>query len=203
MRVYRSLGVNGIMTLLYPTMLAIHDLAADVGFLGTSGRLKLPAFMRASYAYMVAEGAYLLCKSLLFGTHSGWRIANGETVMIWFGGAVSPQILDDLYGVDVPEELDVRMTRLPKLPTLLSTQIRNILTHLERLTGHTLPLIIVRQNMDGMEIEFANQLVEDSNNDALSYTDCEFIFVVTGFELMSRSDDGSQVDYERAKRVGR
>jgi len=27
--------------------------------------------------------------------------------------------------------------------------------------------------MDGMEIEFANSLIEDSNNDALSYTDCE------------------------------
>lgn len=26
--------------------------------------------------------------------------------------------------------------------------------------------------MDGMEIEFANHLVEDSNNDALGYTDC-------------------------------
>jgi protein transport protein SEC24 len=64
-------------------------------------------------------------------------------------------------------------TRLPKLPTLLSTQVRNILTHLERVIGHSMPVIIVRQNMDGMEIEFANQLVEDSNNDALSYTDCK------------------------------
>jgi hypothetical protein len=63
MRVYRSLSVNGIMTLLYPRMLAIHDLASDVGFLGANGKLKLPAFMRTSYAYMVAEGAYLLCKS--------------------------------------------------------------------------------------------------------------------------------------------
>lgn len=97
--------------------------------------------------------------------------------MLWFGGAVSPQILDDLYGVEALEELDVRMTRLPKLPTLLSTQIRNILTHLERVIGHSLPVIPVRQNMDGMEIEFANQLVEDSNNDALSYTDCESQYV--------------------------
>jgi protein transport protein SEC24 len=105
--------------------------------------------------------------------------------MLWFGGAVSPQILDDLYGVDSIEDLDVRMvshvisdrtdnkTRLPRLPTLLSTQLRNIITHLERIIGHTLPVIIIRQNMDGLEIEFANSLVEDSNNDALSYMDCE------------------------------
>ena len=62
MRVFRSLSVSGIMTLLYPRMLAVHDLSSDVGFLNPKGRLKLPAFMRASYAYMVAEGAYLLCK---------------------------------------------------------------------------------------------------------------------------------------------
>ena len=105
--------------------------------------------------------------------------------MLWFGGAVSPQILDDLYGVESPEELDVRMTRLPKLPTLLSTQIRNIITHLERLTGHSLPIIIVRQNMDGMEIEFANQLVEDSNNDALSYTDCRSTVLLHKRQLTS------------------
>ena len=35
--------------------------------------------------------------------------ANGEVAMIWFGGAVSPQIIDDLYGVETVEELDIRM----------------------------------------------------------------------------------------------
>jgi len=35
--------------------------------------------------------------------------------MIWFGGAVSPQIVDDLYGVESIEELDIRMVgRLPE-----------------------------------------------------------------------------------------
>ena len=29
--------------------------------------------------------------------------------MIWLGGAVSPQIVDDLYGVESVEELDIRM----------------------------------------------------------------------------------------------
>lgn len=204
MRNFRSLSVVGTMNALYPRLLAIHDLAEDVGFPAANGRLKLPRFMRASYAWMVPEGAYLLCESSCADYVLGLIVANGEVAMIWFGGGVSPQIIDDLYGVESADELDVRMvslfrvvpcacgicscvqTRLPKLPTLLSTQVRNILTHLEGLVGHSMPVIIVRQNVDGMEIEFANQLVEDSNNDALGYTDCElFLSTPTG-----RSVDG-------------
>ena len=62
MRHFRSLSVTSTMSLLYPRLLAIHDLSEDVGFPGPNGRLKLPRFMRASYAYMVADGAYLLCE---------------------------------------------------------------------------------------------------------------------------------------------
>lgn len=65
MRTFRSLPVTATMNLLYPRLLAIHDLAEDVGFPAANGRLKLPRFMRASYAYMVADGAYLLCTSYL------------------------------------------------------------------------------------------------------------------------------------------
>jgi protein transport protein SEC24 len=64
MRRFRSYGVVSTMTLLYPRLLAIHDLKDDVGFpAGPMGRLKLPGFMRASYAWMVAEGAYLMSES--------------------------------------------------------------------------------------------------------------------------------------------
>jgi len=176
-RLVRSSSTTAIMNLLYPRMLAIHDLAENTGFPGANGRLRLPRFMRLSYNYMVPEGAYLL--------------SNGEIALLWFGGAVSPQILDDLYGVQALEELDTRITRLPKLPTLLSTQVRNILTHLERLAGRQLPVLPVRQDRDGLEIEFANQLFEDSNNDALPYAD----FLMTAHkaitnEMSGRSNDG-------------
>jgi hypothetical protein len=98
-----------------------------------------------------------------------------------------------MYGVGHLEELDVRtvsrevlvqwdcqliinawQTGLPSLDTILSAQIRNILAHYERLLGHALPVNIARQNVDGSEMEFANMLVEDANNDALSYTECEW-----------------------------
>ncbi|KAK8850698.1 hypothetical protein IAR55_004618 [Kwoniella newhampshirensis] len=173
MRLMKSLSPTRTINLLYPRLLAIHDLSEDVGFPAENGRLKLPRFMRASHGWMVAEGAYLL--------------VNGEIAMIWFGAAVSPQIVDDLYGVENLQDLDVRMTRLPKLPTLLSTQLRNIVTHLERIVNRSLPIVIVRQNMDGMEIEFANQLVEDSNNDALSYTD----YLMTAHKAITNELSGS------------
>lgn len=60
MRTLRSVSIQGAMTLLYPRMIALHDLPETTGFPAANGRLKLPTFMRASHAYMVADGAYLL-----------------------------------------------------------------------------------------------------------------------------------------------
>lgn len=114
MRRLKSYGVVSTMTLLYPRILAIHDLTDDAAFpAGPMGRLKLPTSMRASYGWMVADGAYLMSKSLL-ALYINTRLtysANGEIAMIWLGGAVSPQIVDDLWGVENLEELDVRMVR--------------------------------------------------------------------------------------------
>jgi protein transport protein SEC24 len=168
----KTASAAAIQTLLYPRMLAIHDLTETTGFPGKNGRLAMPRPMRLSYNYMVAEGAYVL--------------SNGELALLWFGAAVSPQILDDLYGVQALEELDTRITRLPKLPTLLSTQVRNILTHYERLAGRAIPVLPIRQDRDGLEIEFANQLYEDSNNDALSYAD----FLMTAHKAITNEMSG-------------
>lgn len=60
MRNFRSLSVVATMNMLYPRLLAIHDLADDVGFPAANGRLKIGRAMRASYSWMVADGAYLM-----------------------------------------------------------------------------------------------------------------------------------------------
>ncbi|QRV76516.1 transporter protein Sec23 [Ceratobasidium sp. AG-Ba] len=153
-----SVGVTATMRYLYPRMTAIHDLSPDVGFPSPkTGRLILPSPMPSSYTHMEPDGVYL--------------IENGEDMYIWIGDGVSPQILIDLFQVENWDEVGPRTHLLPELSTHLSVQVRNLLLHGNLLRGRTLPLHVVRQNMDGAEIEFSNLLVEDMNNDAMSYID--------------------------------
>ncbi|CAE6469630.1 unnamed protein product [Rhizoctonia solani] len=153
-----SMGAPATMRYLYPRMTAIHDLSSNVGFPSeTTGRLTLPSPMPSSYTHMEPHGVYM--------------IENGEDMYIWVGDGVSPQILLDLFDVENWDEIGPRTHSLPELQTHLSVQVRNIIMHGNLLRGRALPLHVVRQNMDGAEIEFSNLLVEDTNNDAMSYVD--------------------------------
>lgn len=173
-RLLLSQSVGSIMTLLYPRMMALHTLGPTDGMPvqpaeGLSPEkqaiddallkvVQLPNPMRPAFMRMEPHGAYLL--------------DNGEWCLLWLGANISPRFLEDLYGVASLDELDPRMTTLPVLPTKLSHQVRSIVQGLADLHGKvSLQVVMARQNRDGMEVEFANNLVEDQNNDAMSYVD--------------------------------
>lgn len=90
---------------------------------------------------------------------------------MWIGSAVSVAVLEGLFGVSSLEALDPKLfsARLPKLKTPLSTKVRRLLKFFDMKRGdRSLPLLVSRQSLDSTEFEFANLLVEDQNNDAMS-----------------------------------
>lgn len=97
MRQLKAMGAPATVRMLYPRMMAVHLFSDDVGFPDERGQLVLPPLMRTSYSRMEPHGAYL--------------VENGERAILWLGQAVSPQLLQDLYGIENLDELDTRLVR--------------------------------------------------------------------------------------------
>lgn len=57
------------------------------------------------------------------------------------------------------------------LETTTSIKIRNLIAHMQLQRTHALTLSIARQQLDVSELEFVTMLMEDKNNDAMSYVD--------------------------------
>ena len=68
--------------------------------------------------------------------------------------------------------------------------MRNIIKYREIKRGYSPKLTVVRQNMDGMEMEFSDMLVEDQNNGTMPYTDCETLTFCAGLS----TDVGDSLD---------
>ncbi|KAF9653645.1 sec24-like protein [Thelephora ganbajun] len=171
-------STRSLVQYLYPPVMSLHDLNETIALPDpVTGSIKIPSLMRNTHIFMSSNGVYFLGESLSCAPardrwlNSFFLSDNGEVMMIWVGNSVSPQVLLDLFGVDDINNVDPRMSVLPELDTTLSIQVRNIITHRRIQMGRTPKLFVVRQNMDGAEIEFSDMLVEDQNNGALSYLD--------------------------------
>jgi len=154
-----SYSVATMIRYLYPKLLALHDLTDDICRPDpTTGCIQLPSLMRSSYVWMESNGLYL--------------IDNGEQMILWIGASISPQLLKDLYTVETIQELDIHNPRiLPGSSTLISEQVHHILAHREMQRRRKTKLVLARQDLDATEIDFSDMLVEDQNNDAMSYVD--------------------------------
>lgn len=79
--------------LMYPRMYALHSLAGEEGLSdNVTGRVTLPAQLPLSVDQMTQDGIYL--------------IEDGESMLMWLGTAVSPDILYNVFGVSAINQLN-------------------------------------------------------------------------------------------------
>lgn len=156
-----SCGTAELALYLYPRIYALHNFQPEDCFANADTmQLVLPPTLRASFARIEEGGAYI--------------VDNGQILLIWLHAAVSPNLLEDLFGPGSTslQHLNPMMSELPVLETHLNAQVRNLLQYLTTVRGSKAATIqLARQGIDGSEYEFARMLVEDRNNEAQSYVD--------------------------------
>ncbi|KAF2147531.1 uncharacterized protein K452DRAFT_218102 [Aplosporella prunicola CBS 121167] len=160
MRMIKSMNSLELSLYLYPRIISLHNLDPAEGFANENGHLRMPPSIRASFSKIEEGGAYI--------------VDNGQQVLLWMHAAVSPNLLEDLFGPGFNDlrALDPFTNALPVLETHLNAQARNILQYLEQSRGSKAQTLqLARQGLDGAEYEFARLLLEDRNGEAQSYVD--------------------------------
>ncbi|KAF9271427.1 COPII coat Sec23p-Sfb3p heterodimer component [Mortierella antarctica] len=92
-------------------------------------------------------------------------------MFLWVGREVAQEKLLELFGVMTLEEVDATVHHIPELANDYNSRVRTVLQTIQQQRGKYLGLTVVRQGLDATEAEFSFELVEDQNNENMSYVD--------------------------------
>ena len=137
----------------YPRLYALHNMAETIGMKDDQGRLPMPIVLQATAAEMERGGIYLL--------------SNSQYMLLYVTREVAPELCADLFDRTYPE-LHSGPYELPKLETLLSKQVRNIVRGLRGCHPRHLVLVVITEESKLREI-FMQHLVDDKHGTQPSY----------------------------------
>ncbi|PVV04045.1 hypothetical protein BB560_001461 [Smittium megazygosporum] len=183
MSLLRSMPVYKSVYYFYPRIAAIGQLPALDNESAGETPLIFSQLVRATYSAFDPAGVYLVQ-------------TNSASLTLWIGRQVDSQVLHSLFGVDSAEKLSSTTTCIPILNNELNINARSVAIALSTSCNYLLPadqvneykslddagsddvtalylppIQILRQGIDPQEISFVNILVEDKNNDGMSYVD--------------------------------
>ncbi|KAJ2684261.1 COPII coat Sec23p-Sfb3p heterodimer component [Coemansia sp. RSA 1285] len=154
----RQYSVRQSMDYFYPRIVPLHTLPdSETSAYDEVDAIELPAFVRASYTILDPAGAYLLSSC-------------GE-LTLWVGRQAPSAFLQEAFGAASIDQIDVSTMSLPGLDTKLNRKIHALAKQLVPTRADFVSTHIVRQGMDQAESMFASKLVEDRNNDNMTYVD--------------------------------
>ncbi|XP_012287233.1 protein transport protein Sec24C isoform X2 [Orussus abietinus] len=149
MQAVATMPVSTSVAYIYPRLLPLHDIDPQ-----DSG---LPQMLRCSIDKFTDDGAYLL--------------ENGIHMFLWLGLNLSPQWVQDVFGVSSVVQVDTDRTSLPLLETSLNKRINEIVGQVRSQRHRCMRLTLVRQR-EKLEMVLRHFLVEDRGNDgSASYID--------------------------------
>jgi len=175
-----TMSISQLAAFFYPRMVALHEMPDEAGVADEFGQCKLPDMLNLACATLSEEGVYLL--------------EDGETMLMWVGGRVSPAFLQAVFGVSSFDNLDPSTARhlVGSNPDAVSQRIGNIIRQIrmERPVPH-LDLFVVKQNQGGpKETRFFASLIEDRTT-GLQQTYMEFLQKF-GYRPMTQAPPGGR-----------
>jgi len=140
---------------IYPRLYALHDLPEDVGMRDDLHRLPMPIIHHAASSVLERGGIYLLY--------------NSQYMLLYVSRDVMAQMCTDIFGCPYAD-LAKRAgpTELPKLETVISKKIRNIVRGLRSCHPRHLVLCLIPEDSKLRPI-FMDHLIDDKTGDQPSY----------------------------------
>lgn len=154
-----TMPIKYLIKYIHPDFFSLFDLPEEAGLPNeASGEIELPPKLNLTGERLVSHGLYL--------------IDDGQTMFIWVGRDVVPQLCLDAFGVESLANVPSGKAEFPECDSPLNVRIRAIISNLrEKKDSITWPsLFIIKEDGDpSLRLWATTFLVEDRTDDIPSY----------------------------------
>ncbi|XP_063716362.1 protein transport protein Sec24C-like isoform X3 [Symsagittifera roscoffensis] len=169
MHLLNSMTINASCAYFYPRLLPLHNIETSAG----SGDQTQQGSQSSSSAQQLLPNP-IRCSADKLEDHGCYILENGLLMVLWLGQAVSPNWMQQVFGVDSVNQLDTEgpgRHAVPVSETALNEKLRSIISSIRGERKKYLKLFIVKQR-DKLDLWFRTMLLEDKGMDnSPSYVD--------------------------------
>ncbi|KAJ8657095.1 hypothetical protein O0I10_007175 [Lichtheimia ornata] len=157
MNLIRTMPLQLLIPYLHPNLYGLHNMPPEAGEIGENGVVFPPA-LNLTMEKLEPHGCYLM--------------ENGQTIFIWVGRGVVPQLCVDLFDVKSYTDIPNGKYTLPTLDTAINKKANTLISKTREMRrGNYYPTVyLVKEDSDpALRMWFLAHLIEDRTENVLSY----------------------------------